>query len=143
MTPQEFRETLLGTWLFNEFTAEESLALQKHAQVASVASGQALCQKDKKKPGIAIVISGQFGVMDPKSTQPKIVAKIKEGDLLGEMSWIDGQPASADVIASETARVIVIPYPEFDSFLGAHTDAHIQILRKIAVNFTHRLRGNK
>ncbi len=54
------------------------------------------------------------------------------GDLVGEMSALDGKPRSATVTACGTALVNVIPLEQFKLFLRRHPDAALELVAMVA-----------
>jgi CRP-like cAMP-binding protein len=58
------------------------------------------------------------------------------GELLGDLSAIDGEPRSASVVAMETSEAVVVQGPDFTRFLEEHPAATVALLRTV----THRLR---
>ena len=53
------------------------------------------------------------------------------GDILGDMSALDGQPRSASVVALEPVEAAVLTTGEFESFLLDHPRVAIRLLRQI------------
>ena len=126
-------EILLQTWLFNELMPEESAALLSEARDQRVPAGTPLTQQGRKNDAIRIIVEGEVGI-------PPGDFRLREGDMFGEMSWLDGQEASATLVAATEVRLLSIPHAGMDRFLARFPDAHIQILRKLAINLSHRLR---
>jgi CRP-like cAMP-binding protein len=58
------------------------------------------------------------------------------GELLGDLSAIDGEPRSASVVAMENTEAVVVQAPDFARFLEEHPVATVALLRSV----THRLR---
>jgi CRP-like cAMP-binding protein len=58
------------------------------------------------------------------------------GELLGDLSAIDGEPRSASVVAMETTEAMVVQAEDFARFLEEHPAATVALLRTV----THRLR---
>ena len=130
------REILMQTWLFNELTPAECQTLLDESSELRIPPGFTLTEKGWKNDAIRIVIDGEVGL-------PNSDYRLKEGDMFGEMSWLDGQEASATLVAATEVTLLSIPHAGMDRFLARHPDAHIQVLRKLAINLSHRLRGQK
>ncbi|WP_016953687.1 cyclic nucleotide-binding domain-containing protein [Anabaena sp. PCC 7108] len=77
--------------------------------------GTALIQQGKAVPAIYLLLDGILGIYistsDGGTTQEIEVAKRVKGDILGEMSFVDGGSASATVRALENAWFLAIPQP--------------------------------
>src|SRR3954467_5314478 len=61
----------------------------------------------------------------------RLVAVVGPGELLGELSAIDGEPRSATATALEPLEAAVLTAEEFVSFLQSHPDATPGILRAV------------
>lgn len=68
------------------------------------------------------------------------LATMYEGELCGEMSFVDGQPTSARVVAAEPAEVRIIE-PELIAQMSAQkADFEARLYRSIAAMLAQRLR---
>ena len=133
---------LTRNWLLSDLMPNEVDQLVKAVAVTNVSPGQMIIEKGKPNDSLWIVAEGKLGIqIKDKSGKDVIVAELSEGECVGEMSWLDGHPASASTVAMGPVRVLRIRFADFEKFLGAHSEAHIQILRKFAINLSHRLRG--
>lgn len=133
---------LTANWLLSDLMPDEAARLYKHALLLTMNAGTSLITANKPNDSLWIIVSGRVGVIaqNDKGVESQ-VAELLEGDLAGEMSWLDGHPASAStVVLDQGTQVLRITFHEFEKFLGTHPDAHIQILRKFAINLSHRLR---
>ena len=55
---------------------------------------------------IHLLLSGQLRVQLELSLQP--IARLEPGELVGEISVVDGQPTTAYVVADEDCRVLIL-----------------------------------
>jgi CRP/FNR family transcriptional regulator, cyclic AMP receptor protein len=99
--------------------------------------GQALFHQHGSSDRVMILVSGRAKVTrmtdDGKET---VLAFRGPGDLLGELSAIDGEPRSATVEAVEAVEALALSSRDFRSFLIAHPDVALLLLQMIS----HRLR---
>jgi len=130
------RQLLLQTWLLNELTPDESTELLSLSSIAKLPTGTHLTEAGRRNDAICIVMEGEV-VVQPSGF------RLQSGDMLGEMSWLDGQPASATTVAGNDAKVLLIPHARMNDFVGRNPESHIQILRKLAINLSLRLRAPK
>jgi CRP-like cAMP-binding protein len=61
-----------------------------------------------------------------------VLAERGPGELLGELSGIDGQPRSASVIALDEVRGLVVPLRAFRGFLMDNPRAALSLLELIS-----------
>ena len=59
------------------------------------------------------VLKGSFITTIKSDNDDKFVGRINEGELIGEMSFLDNNPRSATVTSLEDSEVLVIPYKKF------------------------------
>jgi CRP/FNR family cyclic AMP-dependent transcriptional regulator len=130
-------------WLLRDLTQTECERLKEITTPLQYEGGKTLIQAGKKNDSLWIIASGRVDIVDSSAETPKILASLSQGDIFGEMSWLDGQPASASTVAFENTQVLRIRFQDFDAFLAKFPDAHIGILRKFAINLSHRLRSQR
>jgi len=79
--------------------------------VRDIASGEVILAPGEQNQCIYILLSGSLKVfLDEKDTT---FIDIKPGECVGEMSIIDGQPASAYVVAQEPGRIMAVQENNF------------------------------
>jgi CRP/FNR family cyclic AMP-dependent transcriptional regulator len=125
-----------GSFLSRLAPAEQA-ALHRLGRVEEIPAGQPfLCQGDRDRKlylllaGAAEVrVTGADGSVEP-------IAVRTPGDLVGELSYLDGRPRSATVVAVRDCAVRVISRPAFTRYLAEHPGAQRSLLLLLA----HRLR---
>jgi len=136
------RELIANTWLLRDLNPEEIDALLPLIKRGSAGMGAPILEQNKKNDALWIIVKGEVGVQKTGAAAGEYVARLREGDLFGEMSWLDGQPASVTLVAAGAGTELLrLSFRDFDSFLWERPDAHINILRKFAINLSHRLRS--
>lgn len=136
------RYPITTNWLLADLMDDEVKKLEQFVSEVIVRTNSLLIEGGKANDSLWIVGEGKLAVrVKGANGEPLTVAELGDGELVGEMSWLDGQPASATTVAVIESRMLRIKFSDFDKFLWAHPDAHIQILRKFAINLSHRLRG--
>ena len=74
-------------------------------------------------PGDALLVllegEAQVSVRDSVGKQLPI-AKVRQGDVIGEMALITGEPRNADVVALTSVRTLVLPAHHFHLMVGAN-----------------------
>lgn len=91
------------------------------------------------KPGDSIVEEGSMGVgfyliLDGKAEVRKggkVVASLGKGQFFGEMSLIDSQPRSADVVAATQTECWALSSWVFDSIVKATPDIALVMLKEV------------
>jgi len=92
--------------------------------ISDLFDGEMLLEAGRPNRKMFLILSGRLSVhLDSKESKP--VALLQSGQTAGEMSVLDGSPASAFVVATESTRLIeveaMLPYPRAqDSSLSSN-----------------------
>ena len=94
-----------------------------------------MCIRDRGEAGLGfyVIVSGQATV----KRKGKPVAKLRRGDFFGEMALLDDQPRSADVIAEEPTKCLVLLRWNFWSIVSKNR----KIARALLEEMARRLRA--
>ena len=77
-------------------SAQEMLKLLSAAKWIDFEAGQTVINKSSDPNGLVLIAEGTANVIVEK----ELVARLGRGDFVGEMSYLTGEPAVADVVAS-------------------------------------------
>jgi CRP/FNR family transcriptional regulator, cyclic AMP receptor protein len=117
LNPAE-RDALLGAGRRQHHTRGASLFTEGHT------SGQVL-----------VVLSGRVKVTTTTEDGRETLLGVRgPGDLLGELSAIDGGPHSGTVVALEPLDTLMLTAPAFQSFLAEHGHAGLVLLRTVTIH---------
>jgi CRP-like cAMP-binding protein len=103
-----------------------------------VAPASVVIHEGKAINSIFLVIDGSFQV----TVGEKEVAKLKPGEIVGEMSFVDSRPTSATVKALERSLVLSIPRQKLSERLGEEVAFAARFYRAMAVFLADRLRSS-
>ncbi len=70
---------------------------------------QVLCVEGEQNSDLYLIDSGRLLVCLRKRSEVTPLAYLEKGDFFGELSFFDGMPRSADVVAVEDCRLVKIP----------------------------------
>lgn len=92
---------------FAGFSSQDGRDLLTCAARHDVAAGErVVCEGDGGRE-FYVVVAGDFAVVKMlPSGKEKIIAKLHPGDTFGEMSFLDGRPRAASVIAEENGLLL-------------------------------------
>lgn len=83
--------------------------------------------------GVYLVVDGAVDVVNFSAQGREIAyARLRAGDFFGELSAIDGEPRSANVVAHSACRIAVIPREVFHDLLRHRPDVAFRVLQKMA-----------
>jgi CRP/FNR family transcriptional regulator, cyclic AMP receptor protein len=95
--------------------------------------GQGLFHEGGDSDRVLILLEGRVKVSTVTGEGKEIVLAFRgAGDLLGELSAIDGQPRSASVSAIEPVEALAVAAPDFRAFLRAHPDVALLLLQTLS-----------
>ena len=124
MSDAEFLHTL---------TPAESDALEEMGEPGTYAAGSLIFEQGETADRVLLMRSGHVRVAARGAGGEEVLlAERGPGELLGDLSGIDGQPRSASVTALEEVRGIVVPLRAFRGFLMDHPRAAISLLELLS-----------
>ena len=124
-----------GLPLFEGFSPAQLQSLVQKSRLDTFAPQEAIIRFGQPGRYLVIIVDGVAEVViTEESGERKQVALRKQGDFLGEISLLTGEPTTADVIALETCEVLLIPQETFSAFLAVNPAA----LRVMAKTITER-----
>jgi CRP-like cAMP-binding protein len=112
--------------LFSQLSPEEAKRLSAYATETSVAEGQILMKEGDYSTELIAVEEGTADVIQGG----KVIASLKEGDLIGEMGLLAREPRNADVIATSPMRVIKLTHWEIRRMSEETLDRIKQIIEE-------------
>jgi sigma-B regulation protein RsbU (phosphoserine phosphatase) len=80
-----------------------------HCDVLVLSAGTPLLRPGEANDAVYILLSGQVAAYLDSASDPASAIPIAPGECIGELSAIDGKPASALVLAHSDARVLSLP----------------------------------
>jgi CRP/FNR family cyclic AMP-dependent transcriptional regulator len=118
-------------------SAEGAADLVRRGRRRVYRKGSVIFSEGDRSEWVAFLVKGSVKAScfaaDGRETVMNVVGA---GELLGDLSAIDGEPRSATVIAMETTEAVVVGADDFGRFLEEHPSATVTLLRTV----THRLR---
>lgn len=82
-----------------------------------LAKGELLLKEGDKADNVYVVKHGKLQAFTNQTGSPVILGAIEEGQFVGEMAYINGEPRSASVVASTDCELIEIPVAHLDHIL--------------------------
>lgn len=115
-----------------QIPAEIRKNLIQAAQVRAFKEGQAVCHQGDKDRNLFIVLEGRLAVAKTQNSsggqsRRKVVAWLEPGAVFGENSFFFGQPRSADVVAMDPGRVLVIPHSTSMKFIDDEKSGELRL----------------
>ena len=128
--------------LFSKLSFGETQELSAIAQLEQYESGKTIIEQDSLGAGLFVIRQGSAKVRrrDALSGELQDLATLGEGELFGEMSLIEDQLVSADVVAATQVEVLHIPRHDFERLIGANLGLAVKIYKSFLRTLSERLR---
>jgi CRP/FNR family cyclic AMP-dependent transcriptional regulator len=118
--------------LFDGLDTAELGAIERHIRVRQFRAGQTLVGYQDDSHDLFFILTGKLKVtIFSEAGREVAFRELKAGQSFGELSAIDGQPRSANVIALTDASVGSMTAPDFIAVLRNHPDIALATLRKL------------
>jgi CRP/FNR family transcriptional regulator, cyclic AMP receptor protein len=113
--------------------SKQSEALRERAILRRFRKGQALFHQGGSSDRVVVLVSGRVKVSTVTEDGKEVVLAFRgAGDLLGELSAIDGEPRSATVEAIEPVEAFAISASDFRSYLIANPEVGLLLMRMLS-----------
>ena len=109
--------------LFKDLSPVEYLKISKAAKWKKFKSGQKVIVESKPVNDLILIYNGTVDVVVDK----KKVAELKDGQFVGEMSFLTGKDATATCIVKHDTECLVWKQPEFKSLLQRNPSLYYTI----------------
>lgn len=103
-----------------------------------LSTGTTLVRQSCELSSVYIILDGSLAVR-PSAAEGKDIAILRAGEIVGEMSFVDARPPSADVVALEDSMVLSIPRDMLSERLKEPAFA-ARFYRALAIFLANRLR---
>lgn len=74
------------------------------------------------------------------SGDERVVVHLGPGQILGEITLLDGGPHTATVVATQPTEAVFIPTAHFWAFCERHQPTGVKLLRNLAADMAFKLR---
>jgi len=126
--------------LFSGFSQSELNKLIEASHLRSYTPGEVIIQYGQPGSFLGVVLDGEAeAVISDEAGQNVRLGLIKQGNILGEMSLLTGEPTSAEVLAINKCHLFLIPQDVFTSFLAVNPQA----VKVLAQTITERLKNRQ
>jgi CRP-like cAMP-binding protein len=100
--------------------------------------GERIFGKDDQGHEAYVVMRGQIDILQEENTAP--IATLGQGQVFGELSFLDGGKRSALAIAKQGSILLVMQRPQFLEMTQREPNLGLAVMRNIALELTVRLR---
>ena len=119
-------EMLQKAPLWSGLTEKELRVIARSFKELKYESGDIIVRKGEAGIGFYLVADGSVEVR----SDGKVLSKLGPGQFFGEMSILDGQPRSADVVALEPSRCLALTSWSFKSIVSNQPKMALKLLQE-------------
>jgi CRP-like cAMP-binding protein len=120
-------EMLNQTSIWSGLSSQDLHAIVKSAKDLRYDAGDVIVKKGERGLGFYLILEGSVEVKSGET----LLSKLGRGQFFGEMSLIDNEPRSADVIAAEPSRCLVVTSWAFEMLVSNHPKIALKMVREL------------
>ncbi|MEO5885630.1 MAG: cyclic nucleotide-binding domain-containing protein [Candidatus Limnocylindrales bacterium] len=133
LTRDRRTELLASAALFADVNADGLAGIAKRAIEVTFETGQVIARRGDVGTGFFVVATGRVQV----ERDGRTIANLGPGEFFGELSVLDGQPRTAQVVAAESTVCLALASWEFEAVVRDQPSVALAVMRGLA----GRLRG--
>ncbi len=126
--------------IFRFLTEKEEVALLQKGGVSRFAPEAVIVREGDGHGAIYVVRKGEVRVEKGSMGFPLELARLGPGEIFGEMSFIDGSPASANIVADDFVECFVIDQMLMKPLLKSYPSIYGRFYQSLAAILAVRLR---
>jgi CRP-like cAMP-binding protein len=132
-------ESLRNSRLAPELTEAQLGTLSDLAFALDMKAGEVLVNEGASDNHLYVLVSGALAVIRGVGTaEPVNLFALAPGDFVGELSFLDGTPHYASIVALGPVRVIGLEREKLESLLHQHPEIVYRVMRSI-VRTVHQI----
>jgi CRP/FNR family cyclic AMP-dependent transcriptional regulator len=139
MTDAAVLEGLSKSKLAIELNDEERRILAAQMTLRDLKHGEVLIREGSADDHLYVVVSGVLGVVKGAGMQEEVTLNaIRPGDVVGELSFLDGATRYASLVALSDTRVLGLSRPDLEGLLETSPKIVYHVMRAI-VRVVHEI----
>jgi CRP/FNR family cyclic AMP-dependent transcriptional regulator len=132
MTQAAILEGLSNSKLAVEMTDDQRKALAGAMTLRDLAQGEVLVREGDTDDHLYVVASGVLGVIKAAGTDNELtINTIRPGDVVGELSFLDGATRYASLVAMSSTRVLGLSRGDLEGLLDQNPQLVYRVMRAI------------
>ncbi len=125
--------------IFEDLSDDEQAWLYSAGQSRNMAAGDLVIEEGTEPCALFIVLEGRLSVR-VKAVGDKPIAYVRPGELVGEMSFMEGRPASATVEVEDDARLLILKPEPLSEKLEKDMSFAVRFYKSLSLMAYRRLR---
>ena len=115
-----------------EMTDEQRKALAAAMTLRELAAGEVLVREGDTDDHLYVIASGVLGIIKAAGTENEMtINTVKPGDVVGELSFLDGATRYASLVAMSSSRVLGLSRGDLEGLLDRNPQLVYRVMRAI------------
>ncbi len=132
-------ELILNSSLGLEFSEEDAAIIAALMDERTLSDGDYLIEEGVSDDSLHVILDGKFEVVKKTGAdETASLAVLREGEMAGELSFLDSEKHTVGLRALSDSRVASLPRKKFESIIDEHPQLVYRVMRAIARS-THRI----
>lgn len=130
-------ESLQRLPLFADLSDPELEVLARRSRPVSLGAGGVLMEEGSPGGSLYVILEGDFEITKRSGPSEVLIAVRGPGEVIGEMSLLDGSPRTASVRSLSDSRLLEIDQDAFRHLVETSPAASLRILHTISARLRH------
>ncbi|MFN3822256.1 MAG: cyclic nucleotide-binding domain-containing protein [bacterium] len=130
--------------LVKDMTPEEISALSHIGEERSYSRGSMILKEDSRSRDLYVIKSGRVSIrlsLPTEAGREEVIYTMREAQIFGELSLVDGSPRSATVRAEEDVVTLFFEFHKLSQLLDQQPRIGYLLMRNIAAIISQRVRN--
>jgi len=124
---------VMNSSLGSELTTEEATALAGAMESRELADGEFLISEGMNDDALHVLLEGKLEVIKRTGAgEEASLGVLREGDLAGELSFVDGHAHTVGLRALCATTVLSLSREDFETMVGGHPQLVYKVMRAVA-----------
>jgi GNAT superfamily N-acetyltransferase len=124
--------------IFKGLSDSQLRMLSGICKIVNFEGGEVIFSQDESNDNLYMVLNGEVEIRMGDREIP--VGKVLAGDVLGEISLVEGMPHSATAVAAHDCRLIMMPGRDFEVLIQRYPRIGMTVMRNIARSLGDKLK---
>jgi CRP/FNR family transcriptional regulator, cyclic AMP receptor protein len=135
---EQLRTLLTAKNRLEYLTDDDWAVLAGKSEVASFSNQDVIIQAGVRPRHLFFILNGKALIESARGTR---LAEVSEGEVCGEMSFLEDTIASARVVAEGNVETLAIEWTALDHLFEQHPELGSRFFHSLAIKLSHRLRS--
>lgn len=128
--------------IFEGLDASETEIIKRFLKFREYAPDETICTEGAKGSSLNVIVKGKVRINKATVEGDQFcIATLREGDIFGTMSFLDGSRHDATIVSDRPTQLLVLEKTDFDFLLQSHPLVAGKVLRRLAIHLASIVRN--